>query len=336
MAYDNRNLPAERTMRLPEEAMSYGVGPGQWRVLVEAIFPNAKTPEAIVLALAYCKAKNYDPMKRAVHIVPVYNSALKRMVETVWPGINSILTDAARTGAFAGMEPPVYGDDVTRTFREFNENGTIKREVDVTFPAWCRVTVYRMVSGTRCPFVGEVFWEEAYAKSSRWSEIPNEMWSKRTRGQLAKCAQAAALRLAFPEAADYTADEMEGKELPYGTKYAIEGHAEQDGGQDEVKAEPKAAPELAAPVDTGFVHLLLDGKARRVAEDDLFARMTATATDKPEVAAKLIEQNWAFFQADERKTLLDSMLGAMDRGTAAKVETFILVQQEDAPESEAA
>lgn len=336
MAYDSRNLPTERTMRLPEEAMSYGVGPGQWRVLVEAIFPNAKTPEAIVLALAYCKAKNYDPMKRAVHIVPVYNSALKRMVETVWPGINSILTDAARTGAFAGMEPPVYGEDVTRTFREFNENGTIKREVDVTFPAWCRVTVYRMVSGTRCPFVGEVFWEEAYAKSSRWSEIPNEMWSKRTRGQLAKCAQAAALRLAFPEAADYTADEMEGKELPYGTKYAIEGHAKQEGGQDEVKVEPKATPELVAPTEAAFVHLLLDGKQRRVAEDDLFARMTATATDKPEVAAKLIEQNWTFFQADDRKTLLDSMLGAMDRGTAAKVETFILVQQEDAPESEAA
>ena len=50
MAYDNRNLPAQRSMRLPEEAMSYGLGPGQWRVLVVGTFPEAKTAEAFDLA----------------------------------------------------------------------------------------------------------------------------------------------------------------------------------------------------------------------------------------------------------------------------------------------
>lgn len=330
MAYDNRNLPAQRSMRLPEEAMSYGVGPGQWRVLVEAIFPNAKTAEAIVLALAYCKAKNYDPMKRAVHIVPVYNSSIKKMVETVWPGINSILTDAARTGKFAGTEPPVYGKDVTRTFREFNEDGTVKREVEVTFPAWCRVTVYRMVSGTRCPFVGEVFWEEAYAKSSRWSEVPNEMWSKRTRGQLAKCAQAAALRLAFPEAADYTAEEMEGKELPYGTKYAIEGEADHGESKDEVSEnEAEAVAEVAPPDEPVMVHFRFKNGRVKIPEADLMEKLTTKATSFPGDAKELVEQNWPFFAAEERKPLLDAMLYAMDRDTAAALEGFILMQQEE-------
>jgi L-fucose mutarotase/ribose pyranase (RbsD/FucU family) len=37
------------------------------------------------------------------------------------------------------------------------------------------------------------------------------MWVKRPHGQLLKCAKAASLRAAFPEEADYTAEEMEGK-----------------------------------------------------------------------------------------------------------------------------
>jgi hypothetical protein len=40
------------------------------------------------------------------------------------------------------------------------------------------------------------------------------MWTKRPRGQIAKCAAAQALRIAFPEIASQpTADEMEGKAL---------------------------------------------------------------------------------------------------------------------------
>ncbi len=46
------------------------------------------------------------------------------------------------------------------------------------------------------------------------SVAPNAMWTKRPRGQIAKCASAQALRNAFPEiAAQYTAEEMEGKEI---------------------------------------------------------------------------------------------------------------------------
>jgi L-fucose mutarotase/ribose pyranase (RbsD/FucU family) len=37
------------------------------------------------------------------------------------------------------------------------------------------------------------------------------MWVKRPHGQILKCAKAASLRAAFPEEADYTAEEMEGK-----------------------------------------------------------------------------------------------------------------------------
>src|SRR5258708_38102932 len=46
--------------------------------------------------------------------------------------------------------------------------------------------------------------------------MPNAMWKKRAFGQLEKCAEAMALRRAFPElGAAATADEMEGKTIEH-------------------------------------------------------------------------------------------------------------------------
>lgn len=196
---------------MPEEA---GVTPATWRVLTEAIFPSAKTPEAIVLALSYCKARGYDVMKRPVHIVPMWNSELRKEVETVWPGINSLNTEAARSGAWAGMDPPVFGPEVEQTFAA-NARGGDSKTVTVRFPQWAERTVYRLVQGQRVAFTERVYWLESYG---RWkgTEVPNEMWARRPHGQLAKCATAAVLRLAFPEAADYSAEEMEGRTIDAG------------------------------------------------------------------------------------------------------------------------
>ena len=65
-------------------------------------------------------------------------------------------------------------------------------------------------------FTAREFWTENYAtKGGQEKSIaPNAMWTKRPRGQIAKCASAQALRIAFPEIASApTADEMEGKQI---------------------------------------------------------------------------------------------------------------------------
>jgi hypothetical protein len=84
----------------------------------------------------------------------------------------------------------------------------------VRFPEWAKVTVYRMNRGARCAYSARVFWEEMYASAGK-SELPNDMWAKRPRGQLDKCVEAAALRKAFPEELGnvYAAEEMEGRDL---------------------------------------------------------------------------------------------------------------------------
>ena len=204
--------------RLPLPA-SAGVTAQQWRVLTDAIFPSAKTPEAVCLALDYCKARRLDVFKRPVHIVPMWNSSLRREVETVWPSINELQTTAGRTGKWAGMDSPEWGPLVTHKFEGVVGKRGEERQVkvEVTFPEWCSVTVYRLVNNQRYAFSEPVFWMEAYSRIGR-SDVPNDMWRKRPRGQLHKNAKAAALRAAFPEDVgnDYAAEEMEGKETESG------------------------------------------------------------------------------------------------------------------------
>ena len=50
------------------------------------------------------------------------------------------------------------------------------------------------------------------------------MWTKRKRGQLSKCAEAGALRKAFPEEVgnEYTVEEMEGKIINVGGSESVE------------------------------------------------------------------------------------------------------------------
>jgi phage recombination protein Bet len=177
----------------------------RWRVLTDAIFPNARSPDSIMLALDYCRVRNLDVMKRPVNIVPMYDERQRKYIETIWPSINETQITAARTNEWAGMDVPLWGEDRTEGFTD-DKNHTYK----VTFPEWCAVTVYRIVKGQRCPFVEPVFWLEACARTA--GGVPNAMWRKRPRGQVAKVAKAASLRAAFPEeSAGPIDDEMDGQ-----------------------------------------------------------------------------------------------------------------------------
>ncbi len=203
---------------LEERFGDLGVNKTTWRPLVEAVFPSAKTADSVIMALAYCKARKLDPFKRPVNIVPVWDSNRGCMIETVWPSITEHRITAHRTGVYAGIDDTEYGPLETRTF-----TGRVKRDnqwkdetvEDLEFPAWAKVTVYKMIGGVRCPFTAKVYWLEAYGKQGR-SDLPNSMWQQRQHGQLEKCAEAAALRKAFPEEiSDPTAEEMEGQVVSY-------------------------------------------------------------------------------------------------------------------------
>jgi len=193
-------LAPARLPYLPAVETEFGISRAAWRALCEAIFPAAKSSEAIVLALSYCKARKLDIFKRVIHIVPIWDSKAGREIETVWPGIGELRVTASRTGKFAGSDPAAFGDDKTTTFKGKTKKGVAK-EAKVTYPAWCQVTVFVLDGNKeRQAMPGpRVRWLETFSHVSHGCPVPNERWQRAPYQMIEKCAEAAALRRAFPE-----------------------------------------------------------------------------------------------------------------------------------------
>lgn len=175
-------------------------------VLSSSLYPGAK-PDSVRLVLGYCRASGLDPMQKPVHLVPMLVATgqkdskgwdLKEWRDVIMPGIGLYRVQAARTGEHVGTDEPQWGPTI-----ETSLSG-----VQMRFPEWCSVTVYRSVKGERVGFTAVEYWEENYATKKSDTDAPNAMWKRRPRGQLAKCAEAQALRKAFPELGSQpTADE---------------------------------------------------------------------------------------------------------------------------------
>lgn len=180
------------------------------RVMESSIYPGASR-EMIALVLSYCRVHGLDPLQKPVHIVRMkvktgYDRTNRRAVEeyreVLMPGIADYRIKAARSGQYGGKSEPEFGPVKN------------DKELGVSYPEWCRVTVKRIVAGAARDFPAKEYWLENYANDGH-SNKPNYMWKKRPFGQIAKCAEAQALRMAFPElsGSQPTAEEMEGKEF---------------------------------------------------------------------------------------------------------------------------
>jgi phage recombination protein Bet len=197
------------------------------------LYPGAK-PESIKLVIANCRAQVMDPMTKPFHITPMQVKQKRqngggfeyKWRDVVMPGIELYRIKASRTGTYAGMDEALWGPAVKLELggeekTEWDEQARAKvakgnwPKLSIEVPEWCEFIVYRIVQNTRYPFrSGRVYWEETYATAGRETSLPNEMWKKRKRGQLEKCAEALALRRAFPEiGAAPILEEMEGKVL---------------------------------------------------------------------------------------------------------------------------
>lgn len=218
-------------------------------VLKTSLYPGA-ADESIKLVIGYCKAAGLDPMQKPVHIVPMdvknaEGKSVKR--DVIMPGIGLYRIQAARTNLYAGVTEPEFGPVKSISVKRKQWNNAHKDDktftmVDdgdvVEFPEWCMVTVKRLVGNVVVDFTAKEFWLENYAPLSKDTTAPNSMWKRRPYAQIAKCAEAQALRKAFPElGAAPTADEMEGKTFDDGAGNVI------DGGTGEIITKREAIPE---------------------------------------------------------------------------------------------
>ena len=131
----------------------------------------------------------YDCLRRGVHPLDKLIFFTKRAGKyTPITSIDFMRGRASETGDCAGIDDPVFaGEPLSSGFM-------------------ATVTVWRYVRGHRCGFTASARWSE-YCPGDK----QNFMWSKMPYGQLGKCAEALALRKAFPQQIGnlYSHEEME-------------------------------------------------------------------------------------------------------------------------------
>ena len=145
------------------------------------------TNNELKLFLYQCSRTGLDPLSRQIHFIKRGGRA------TIQAGIDGLRAIAERTGKYAGNDDYIYND--TKTM--FEMAGEL--------PTTATATVHKIVDGVRVEFAATALWD-AYCPQGNESF----MWKKMPYLMLGKCAEALALRKAFPNdlSGIYSTDEM--------------------------------------------------------------------------------------------------------------------------------
>ena len=151
----------------------------QVAILKSQIAPKA-TDDELVYFGSVCQRLGLDPFSRQIYAIhrSQKNGPDKMTIQVSIDGLRAL---AARTGLYAGSEAPTFDEGLS--LYQAKSSGRKK-------PTTALVTVWKIVGGHRCPFVGEVALEEFDQNTFQWQRMPYNL--------LAKCAEAQALRKAFP------------------------------------------------------------------------------------------------------------------------------------------
>ena len=139
--------------------------------------------------LAHAKAVNLNPFKQEILMLPykMKDGSIKVSYITTIGGLRVI---AQRSGLYRGQTTPVFYDNKQNEYEAY----------PYTTPLACKVGVYRSDCSEPIYYVAK-FSEYVQDKSPNWATKPCTM--------LQKCAEAGAIRKAFPETTGlYTEEEM--------------------------------------------------------------------------------------------------------------------------------
>src|SRR5579875_93827 len=181
----------------PSLAERMGLSAEQLNLIRNTVARGATDTE-LEFFLLTAKRAGLDPLSRQIHFIKrnVKNADGQwESVATIQTGIDGYRAIAERSGEYDGQDEPKF----------------VMSDDGVT-PISCTVTVYR--KGMTRGISATAYWNE-YVQT-RWDDkkkafVPVGLWGKMPRNQLAKCAEALALRKAFPlvMSSIYTHEEME-------------------------------------------------------------------------------------------------------------------------------
>lgn len=159
--------------------------------LIKSTVAPKLTDAEFKLFLYMAKARGLNPIKKQIYAVKRWDSEQGREVMTIQTAIDGFRLIAERTGKYAPGREPTYVD---------REGGGL-----VSATAYVRKMT---ADGTWHEVAATAFWDE-YKQTKKGGELTS-FWRRMPHGQLAKCAEALAIRKAFPDdtAGIYTFDEM--------------------------------------------------------------------------------------------------------------------------------
>lgn len=186
--------------------------------LIKRTVAVGATDDELKLFLYVAQKTGLDPFTRQIYAIKRWNSALKREVMGIQTGIDGFRVTADRTGKLAGISDPVFD----------NEDGAHPNRATVT-------TKKLLADGSIAEFTATARWTEYVPlKDGK----PTGFWPRMPFLMLGKCAEALAIRKAFPAdlSGIYTPEEM--------------AQADNDKQRDEVFAEVDRQKASRDPVPT--------------------------------------------------------------------------------------
>lgn len=158
--------------------------------LVKRTVAKGASDDELRLFIQVCKGANLNPFLKQVFLVPRWDSKEGKEVRAIQVSIDGFRAIAESGGAYAGNEDAVFGEEQEITIPDKND----KHGKVFGAPKTAMVTVYKIVEGGRYAFTATARWAEYYPGPKMGFQ-----WHQRPYLMLGKCAEALALRKAFPK-----------------------------------------------------------------------------------------------------------------------------------------
>jgi phage recombination protein Bet len=163
---------------IPAPTQEHSFTPEQIAIIKNSVAKGVSNDE-LDYFLEVCRSTGLNPLHRQIYAI------VRSGKMTIQTGIDGYRLLAARSRRHAGTDDAIYDTETA------------------PHPNKATVTVYRLTGGQRCPYTATARWAE-------YKQDAGQMWSKFPYLMLAKCAEALALRKAFPAETSgiYTDEEM--------------------------------------------------------------------------------------------------------------------------------
>jgi len=226
------------------------------------IIPDRTPPQQVKVFARVCAEKGLSPFSKQIYLVNYGNKY------SIITGIDGFRSLAARTGLYAGADPAQFNR--TAKGQWFTAADLVASGKKI--PVSCSFTVYKIVGGQRVPFTAECLFDEYAGRAGgnlagKWKTMPYNM--------IAKCAEAKAYKMAFPE-------QMSGMHIPEEQAAFEESNTGMSAGVP-ISENEEEREELIEQVRATIEHLDINGLKK-------FYENNPMLVDDPEILALLTER----------------------------------------------